>query len=396
MSSPARPFPSSTLAKQPLISVAEGGPDLWLRGEGSGFTDRSGKSWLDFDLCLGNVVWGHARAEIVQAAAAALSAGSAPSTPSLAETQAAKALLTRLPQFEAVCFFKGGGEACAAGIRLSRLAAGRDLVLSDGYHGWHDWAVAGAYPALGETLGVPPAVRALTVTLDPTQGADVALTRLEAVGSRLAAAMFRPEAWPTATLREMADAARHLGAIVIFDEVTSHLKYSRQGCGAMKGIRADLLCIAKGLANGLAIAVLLGPAEVLNRAGDARISSTNWSETTGFAGLCAAEALLEDAPDWPTWGDAIAAIADAAAGAIRALGLEEECMLVRHPGYFSIERRGMPFGQDPFRRFVAGQLARQGLHSRGWFHGSDAHDARDWARLETAIGDALAGWRGRH
>lgn len=392
LSGSARPF-CSTSGKLPLVGTADGGPDLWLRGEGARFWDKKEKLWLDFDLCLGSVVWGHGREEIVAAATRALTAG-APTVPSIIEAEAAQALLSRLSRYEAVRFFKTGADSCAVAIRLARQATGRDLVLSDGYHGWHDWSIAGAYSGGEEPLGVPEAVSRLTFTLDPSLGPQVALARLNEVGSLSAAMVVRPEAWPGEALPELIETARRLGAVSICDEVTSHLKYSRLGSAAERGARPDMICIGKGLANGMPVAALLGPSALVDRTESARISSTNWSETWSLAGLIAAESLLAGAPVWPSWRSELARVVAALSGLVEKLGLGDEFALIAHPGFFSIERRGRSFRTDPFRRYLASELGRGGLYSRGWFHGSDAHRPGDWDRLEEALSGALLAWRG--
>jgi glutamate-1-semialdehyde 2,1-aminomutase len=383
----------STSGKLPLVGVADGGPDLWVRGEGARFWDRAGRAWLDFDLCLGSVVWGHGREEIV-AAAGRVPAG-APTVPSIIEEEATQTLLARLDRYEAVRFFKTGADSCAVAIRLARQATGRDLVLSDGYHGWHDWSAAGAYSEAPEPLGIPDAVAGLTVTLNPSLGPQAAMTVLNEVGSRLAAMVVRPEAWPAVALQELVERARRLGAVIICDEVTSHLKYSRLGSAAERGAEPDMICIGKGLANGMPVAALLGPSALVDRLESARISSTNWSEIWSLAGLIAAEALLAGAPVWPSWRNELARVVDALSGLVEELAPGGEFALVAHPGFFSIERRGRSFRSDPFRRHLASELGRRGLYTRGWFHGSDAHCPGDWDRLEEALSGAMLAWCGR-
>lgn len=383
----------STSGKLPLVGVADGGPDLWLRGEGARFWDRTGRAWLDFDLCLGSVVWGHGREEIV--AAVSRAPAGAPTVPSIIEAEAAQTLLSRLDRYEAVRFFKTGADSCAVAIRLVRQATGRDLVLSDGYHGWHDWSIAGAYSDAPEPLGIPDAVARLTVTLDPSLGPQAALAVLNDVGRGLAALVVRPEAWPATALQELIGRARQLGAVSICDEVTSHLKYSRLGSAAERGAKPDMICIGKGLANGMPVTALLGPSALIDRIESARISSTNWSETWSLAGLIAAEALLAGAPVWPSWRDELARVVAALSRVVEEFALGGEFALVAHPGFFSIERPGRSFRTDPFRRHVASELGRRGLYTRGWFHGSDAHCPEDWDRLKEALSGALVAWCGR-
>ena len=43
-----------------------------------------------------------------------------------------------------VRFFRSGGEACAAAVRISRSSTDKTKVLVHGYHGWHDWYLSAA------------------------------------------------------------------------------------------------------------------------------------------------------------------------------------------------------------------------------------------------------------
>lgn len=381
----------STAGKLPLIDAASGGPDLWVSGSGPRFVDRRGRSWLDFDLCLGTVVWGHGRPEITAAVAEAVSAGSAPSIPSLLEGRAAELLLRRLRAYETARFFKTGGDSCAAAVRLARCATGRDIIASDGYHGWHDWGIAGAYPDLEESLGVPEAVRRQNLRLDPADGEE-AVARMAQQGDRLAAAIVRPEAWEPEMLARLSEQCRRQGAILIADEVTSHFKYSRVGSAAALGVTPDMICVSKGLANGLPLAALLGPRRLVDLTASARISSTNSSETASLAAMIACEGLLSRAAAWPVWGAGLARVTAYIHQYLQQCGLGGHFSVVQHPGFFSIERPGVAFGLDPFRRHVVRTLGRTGIYSRGWFHGSDAHGPEDWRRLQEALIEALRSW----
>jgi len=381
----------STPGKMPLLSVTNGGPGLWARGEGAQFWDTFGKCWLDCDLCLGSIVWGHGRREIAEAVSAQVFAGSAPSVPSAIEAEATEALLARLNRYESVCFFKTGAETCTAAVRLARCVTGRDHILCDGFHGWHDWSIGGAYPNERKKIGVPADVQALAVTIDPILGLEPAFSALQSIRTDIAAAVFRPEAWDPDVLQAIVAEARCFGAIVICDEVTSHLKYSRAGSAAQKGVNPDMICIAKGLANGLPLSALLGPRYILDQVTKCKISSTNSSETASLAAMLAAEMLMDQTPMWPSWQLALKKIVDRTSTILTSKGMTG-FTIVSHPGFFSIERAELPFKNDPFRRHFVAELGVRGIYTRGWIHGSDMHDEKDWRRIEEAVAAALLSW----
>lgn len=380
----------STIGKLPLRAPGRATPNRARTARGSTFIDESNVTWLDFDMALGSVVWGHGRREFADAISTAYRTCGAPSVPSLLERKAALALLRRLPQFEQLRFFKTGADACSASVRIARAATRRPLIAIDGYHGWHDWSVARAYSDDPRTLGVLPSVKRNVLKLNP-QAPAAALSTLRAAAGDLAGVIVRPEAWSRSTLARFRAICRSQRAILIFDEVTSHFKYGKTGRAGALGLWPDMLCISKGLANGLPLAATLGSEALMRYAVVARISSTYASESTALAALIVGDALLGDARQWPSWREALADVIAAVRRAIRRqklTGIE----IVGHPGFFSLERAGIPFRTDPFRQHLVACLADDLLFTRGWFHGSDQHTEADWRRLRRGLESALASW----
>ena len=63
-------------------------------------------------------------------------------TSSPLELELARLIIELVPCAEMVRYARGGGEACAAAIRIARSYSRRDKVLFCGYHGWHDWYIS--------------------------------------------------------------------------------------------------------------------------------------------------------------------------------------------------------------------------------------------------------------
>jgi glutamate-1-semialdehyde 2,1-aminomutase len=385
----------STTGKLPLDLDGHPRPGRAVAASGACFRDDEGVVWLDFDMALGSVVWGHGREDFADAIRDALLECDAASVPTVLERDAALALLERLDRYEQVRFLKSGSDACSAAVRIARAAVGRSAISTDGYHGWHDWSVARAYPDEAVALGILPEVKAAVHLLDPAQGVENALAMLESLAAELAAVIVRPEAWSSDALAQLALVAREFGALLIFDEVTSHFKYGRTGVAGAIGLWPDLLCVSKGLANGLPLAAVLGSERVMRHAASARISTTYATESTALAALLLGEQLLADVPEWPSWRRPLGEVVEKVHSGLRRYELTHELRLVAHPGFFSIERAGIPFKSDPLRYHVAGMLADRGIFSRGWFHGSDRHTAEDWDRLAAALESALRAWASR-
>jgi glutamate-1-semialdehyde 2,1-aminomutase len=384
------PGGASTLAKMPDNVPASARPSFAESCDGARFTDVDGREWLDFDLAVGSVVWGHGRREISEAIGHVCARlPSAPVRTTL-EVEAAEALLQRLSAYEQVRFFKTGADTVSAAVRLARAATRRDLICAAGYHGWHDWC---AYHHYGERgLGIPEPVGELTLK-PPATTVNAVLKLLADRHDELAAVVVRPDEWSRAELLSMKQECQARGVVFVFDEITAHFKCGRLGAAGWRDVWPDLLCISKGLANGSPLAAMLGPRHLMQRCLETRISTTYAGEPIALAAMIACETLLEAVPSWPSWSEHLAGVRDMLAGRVLALGLQDDLQIDSRPGYFWIGSSGRPFRDDPFRLHVVKELGAQGLFTRGWFHGSDAHSSADFSVLGRSLDDALISWR---
>jgi len=79
-------------------------------------------------------------------------------------------------------------------------------------------------------------------------------------------------------LRELAS---EIGAVLIFDEITSGFRMCAGGIHRNYNVHPDMAVFAKSMANGYAMSVVLGTEEVMEAAQTTFISSTNWTERVG-------------------------------------------------------------------------------------------------------------------
>ena len=75
--------------------------------------------------------------------------------------------------------------------------------------------------------------------------------------------------------------ANEIGAVLIFDEITSGFRMCAGGIHLNYGINPDIAVFAKSMANGYAMASILGTEKVMSSAQNSFISSTNWTERIG-------------------------------------------------------------------------------------------------------------------
>lgn len=259
------------------------GPRRMTRSAGCRVWDDAGRDYVDFGMALGAVALGYAHPTVTAAVERAARDGVVGTLPPVAELRLAERLLSWVPNAEAVRFLKTGAEAVAAAVRLARVVTGRDRVLTCGYHGWLDWSQ--------DAAGVPHAVRALRRAIRFNDAADLAAAFAEGVPP--AAVVIEPvvEGPPDpAWLRAVRDAVTRTGAVLIFDEIKTGIRFGPGGAAARYGVLPDVVVLGKALGNGFPIAAVVGPGAVLDAATRTWISSTLATEAVALA---AADAVLE-------------------------------------------------------------------------------------------------------
>jgi len=209
------------------------------------------------------------------------------------EVELAELLIELHPWADMVRYTRSGGEACAMAIRIARAHTKRDKVLFSGYHGWSDWYLAsnlGDTNALDGQLmpgldpsGVP---RGLKDTAIPFHFNDIDELKQKANGieKEIAAIIVEPargEDAPKDYLLSLKAFAQNIGAVLIFDEITSGFRMCAGGIHLNYGVNPDMAVFAKSMANGYAMASVIGTETVMSAAQSTFISSTNWTERIG-------------------------------------------------------------------------------------------------------------------
>ena len=369
---------TSTASKRPdaLFGVGAGSwtpPGRMARAEGCRVWDASGREYLDLIMALGAVALGYGHPEVSLAAVEAVQAGVVGPLPPVLEEELAGELRRLMPWIEQVRFLKTGAEACAAAVRLARVATGRELVLGCGYHGWLDWCEGSA--------GVPTSTRGLFAEL-PFNDVEGTQRLLAAAGDGLACVItepivvHEPSAEWLALLR--AETERR-GALLIVDEIKTACRIAVGGGTARYGIRPDLVVLGKAIANGFPLAVVGGRREVMAAATRTWISSTLATELVSLAAARATLAVVER---------------EAVPGRLRALGtrlLEGFRGLQGRYPHLLTGIGGVP--QMCFVQFADEAVSRavaRGAADRGLLFKRSAYNFVSLAHSETLVDRALA------
>ncbi|HDP98364.1 MAG TPA: aminotransferase class III-fold pyridoxal phosphate-dependent enzyme, partial [bacterium] len=135
-------IPSGTNTNSKRVEVfltAEHFPSYIEKAKGAYVWDLDGNKYVDYIASLAPVNIGYSIDRINSKIRDQLEKGILFSLPSSNEVELSEMLIEKIPGAEMVRFLKTGAEVTSAAVRIARLVTGRDMVLSCGYHGWHDW-----------------------------------------------------------------------------------------------------------------------------------------------------------------------------------------------------------------------------------------------------------------
>lgn len=256
------PGASGTLSKSPSQWVQGVAPCFIDRGTDGWVTDSDGHHFLDLTGALGAVLLGYQYPAVDHAVIDQLHSGMVFGLPHRLELEVAERITEVVPGAERVRFVKNGSDATAAAVRLARIHTGRTDIISAGYHGQSDIFMAGS--AYSE--GIPHRVSNLIqqVPLDDLAAIKIAFGRRL---GQIACLIIEPTNTfvpSSAYLQELIDLTHAHGALVIFDEVITGFRLALGGAQEHFDVRADLMCFGKSLANGMPLAAVAGPVDIMS------------------------------------------------------------------------------------------------------------------------------------
>jgi glutamate-1-semialdehyde 2,1-aminomutase len=294
------PGGTQLLSKRPEMFAPDVWPAYYDRAKGCRVWDLDGNEYIDMSIMgIGANILGFADDEVDNAVIEAIRKGTSASLNCPEEVELAELLIEIHPWAQMVRYTRSGGEAMAMAIRIARASTKREMVLFSGYHGWHDWYLAanlGDVNGLDGQLmpgldpnGVP---RGLQGTAIPFHFNDIEHLREVVKGkeNQIAAIVVEParaEEAPQTYLLALKTLAKEIGAVLIFDEITSGFRMCTGGIHLRYGVNPDIAVFAKSIANGYAMAVVLGIESVMQATQSTFISSTNWTERVGLVAAIA-------------------------------------------------------------------------------------------------------------
>jgi glutamate-1-semialdehyde 2,1-aminomutase len=282
-------------------------PAYFSKAKGCEVWDLDGNHYYDFaQMGVGSCILGYADDDVNAAVIDAIQKGSMCSLNCYEEVELAEKLISLHSWADMARFARTGGEACAVAVRIARAVSGKSKAAFCGYHGWHDWYLSAnlgdasnldgqLLPGL-DPLGVPRQLKDTALPFNYNKLYELE-TLVDKYPNEIGVIIMEPrrERGPaTGFLEGVRKIADRIGAVLIFDEVTSGFRINLGGIHLTYGVEPDIAVFGKALGNGFPISAIIGRRNVMDCAQDSFISSTMWTERIGFVAALATIKKMEE------------------------------------------------------------------------------------------------------
>ena len=390
-------------------------PLVFTSAQGCTLIDVDGNSLTDYFLGMGPMILGHSPQGVIDAAKRQLDISLLVGGQTPLEYQAAQLVNELVPSAELVRFTSSGSEAVQVALRIARAANGRKKIIKfEGhYHGWFDnmlWSVAPDPEKAGSELDPIPVPgsegqeSSENIVVLPWNNADLIEEKLksgEIAGIIMEPIMFNSGGvFPKdGFLERVRNLCTKTGTLLIFDEVITGFRVSTGGAQARLGVMPDLTILGKALANGFAVAAIVGRRQYMDLVGGGRVMHGGTYNTQSVS-MAATVATLEEIKS----GRPHQAIEST--GTLLISGLREEFSragvvheIVGYPAVFNVRfdlqgptdyRSAMKANRTRYAEFALGLLTR-GIRilPRGTWFLSSAHRVSDIDKTLAAVREVL-------
>lgn len=306
-------------------------PEILVSGQGAHVLAADGRRLLDYGMGLRAVTLGYADERVNRAAFEGMQLGVNLTRASVLELEAAEKLVSLIDGADMVKFAKNGSNVTTAAAKVARAYTGRSYICVPRQHpffSFDDWFIG----ATALKRGIPTSHHQTTLLFDygdmaslqalfdqhPGQIAGVMLEPATTVGpcgicprhDRL-----QPPACGSCPDQGLSQGRDHFlvqvqrlcraqGALFILDEMITGFRWHLKGAQHLFGVQPDLTTFGKGMANGFAVAALVGRREIMevgaiNRPGQERtflVSTTHGGEMASLAAFLETVRIYQEQP----------------------------------------------------------------------------------------------------
>lgn len=293
------PGGSQLLSKRSEMFLPDQWPSYYKKAKGVEIWDLDDNKFVDMSIMgVGACILGYADADVNNAVKEAIDAGSMTTLNCPEEIELAELLLKLNPWAGGVRYARTGGEAMAVAVRIARAYTKKDKVAFCGYHGWHDWYLSAnladdknldghLLPGL-EPSGVPRCLKGTAIPFEYNKIEQ--LKKIVKENNDIGVIVIEPirhQEPKNDFLKKVRELAKEIGAVLIFDEITSGFRLCIGGAYEKYNVHPDIVVYAKAMSNGYPMAAVVGRKEVMDAAQSSFISSAYWTERVGLVAAIA-------------------------------------------------------------------------------------------------------------
>lgn len=253
------PAQTQTLAKGTGQNIKGVAPKFLQKGKGAHVWDVDGNEYIDYTMGVGPLSLGYAYDKVDEAIKEQLKEGITFSMPHPLEVEVAELIHRVVPNAESIRYSRGGADVVSGAVRVSRAYTGKNKVLCCGYHGWHDWYIS----VTDRNKGIPQSIQDMTFTFNYNDIQSV----IDSIDDDTACIVLEPFVFEEPKdnfLQKLRDVCTKNGIVLVFDEMWTGFRISLGGAQEYFGIKADLACFSKAIANGMPLSVLTGKKEIMS------------------------------------------------------------------------------------------------------------------------------------
>jgi glutamate-1-semialdehyde aminotransferase len=276
------PSLAQTFSKSPSSFVEGVYPVYAEKADGCYIFDVDNNKYIDYLMSLGPVVLGYNYDSINNAIIKQLKKGIIFSLPHTLEIDVAEALKRIIPCAEMTRFAKTGSDAVTGAVRAARAITKRDIILYCGGGGvWDDWFTI----LTNRNIGIPSFNKELihVFNYNDLNGLESLFTRFK---NQIAAVVMEPTVFEKPTndfLNKVKKLTHENGALLIFDEILTGFRMSKGGAQEYYNVVPDIATFAKGIANGMPLAAIVGKSEYMKIFEEVFVSTTYGGEALSLA-----------------------------------------------------------------------------------------------------------------
>ncbi len=253
-------------------------------GKAGRVTDSKGREFVDYLSGWGSNILGHNYPRVAKAVKDQADRFFSLGLENPISKELASILRQVIPCAEGIKFGKNGSDSTLGAVRLARAVTGRKHVLYRGYHGFHDWYMAGQ--------GCKGLISELSQFITPIHDLDLEKSKkaFEDRKDQVACLIIDPGVPPvldTSSIQALIEMAHAYGALVVFDEIGTGFRVAPGGMHELVGVMPDLATYGKAMANGMPLSALVGKAEYMIHIDSVNVGKTFELESISMAAAIA-------------------------------------------------------------------------------------------------------------